>query len=516
MVTEVAANLDPVPERATVLVACSGGPDSSALAHLVAAARPDLALVFVHVAHGLRTRAAEQADRDVVATHAGWLGAELVGCDVEVARSGRGTEAAARDARYDALRRVASSRGAVAIVVGHSADDQAETVLLRLARGTGTDGLGAMASVVGDLVRPLLRLRRADLHAFVAGEGLPVAIDETNDDDAIRRVRVRREVLPALERIGPDPVATLGRLAALSRDDSAALADADAAVPDAFRRIGPVVALRSEALRSVAVAIARRLVRRALAELVEVPPSAATVTRILDAPVGDAATLPGGVAFRAERAWRTLVVAGGDTGGDTVGEGGAGGGRSARSRIEAAAGDLSGARLALAEPGGLVWSPAGLELRLLVPAADGSTLGSGEGPDGGRGEALAAGEIAGEQIALPLPGVWVPPRHRVPAGRTAPGTDGTRYDVALPGEVGGLTVRAMVPGDRIRGPGGTRRVADVLRDAGMPRAIRARWPIVEEAGAAARVVWIPGVAVDAERSTAGRREPGLVIQVRPS
>ena len=509
MVAEVAASLDSVPEHATVLVACSGGPDSSALAHLVAEARPDLALVLVHVAHGLRSAAAEQADRDVVATHAGWLGADLVGCDVEVAPSGRGTEAAARDARYDALRRVASNRGAVTIVVGHSADDQAETVLLRLARGTGTDGLGAMASVAGDLVRPLLRLRRADLRAFVAGEGLPVATDETNGDDAIRRVRVRREVLPALERIGPDPVATLGRLAALSRDDSAALADADAAVPDAFRRIGPVVALRSEALRSVAVAIARRVVRRALAELVDVPPSAATVTRILDAPVGDAATLPGGVAFRAERAWRTLVVIGGDTGV----EGGGGDDRTARSRTEVTAGDVSGARLALAAPGCLVWSPAGLELRLLIPAADGSTLGAEAGPAGRRGEAL---EIAGEQVALPLPGVWVPPRHRVPAARTAPGTDGARYDVTLPGEVSGLTVRAVAPGDRIRGPGGTRRVADVLRDAGMPRAIRARWPIVEEAGAAARVVWIPGVAVDAERATAGRREPGLVIQVRPS
>lgn len=535
MVTEVRVNLAALPRGATVVVACSGGPDSSALAHLTADARPDLTLLLAQIAHGLRDGSAERVDRDVVATHAAWLGAELIGCDLEVVSSGRGIEAAARDARYRALRAVAASRDAAAILVGHSADDQAETVLLRIARGTGIDGLAAMAITAGDLVRPLLRLRRDDLHAFVAGEGLPTATDETNEDDAIRRVRVRREVLPALQRIGPDPVGTLGRLAVLARDDAAALAEADAAVSDAFRRVGPVVALRSEALTSVPIAIARRVVRRAMAVLVDRPPSAATVARILGAPVGDAATLPGGVEFRAERAWRTLVLAeatGADRAGTADRPGGAdgtcgadgvgrpeqvvgAGGRSAFRESDAEGGShLPSLELSAAAPGRQEWSPAGLVLRLLVPSPDGSTLGSGDESQGDH-DADPRDPGSGGQIALSLPGVWAPPRHRVAAGRNAPGTDADRYAVTLPGGGGGLVVRAIVAGDRIRGPGGTRRVVDVLRDAGMPRAIRARWPVVEELGGRGRVVWIPGVAVDAERSVAGRLEPALAIQATP-
>lgn len=471
LVTEVAGNLRSLTDDATLVVACSGGPDSSALAHLVSDARPDLRLVLVHVAHGLRPRAADLADREIVATHASWLGAELVVRDVEVVSHGSGVEAAARDVRYRALRAVARERDAAAIAVGHSADDQAETVLLRMARGTGIDGLAAMSIVSGGLVRPLLRLRRADLRAFVVGEGVPVATDATNEDDAIRRVRVRREVLPALRRVGPDPVATLGRLADLARDDVVALNAAADALPDAFRRIGPVVALRSGTLHTAPVAIARRVVRRAMAGLVDTPPSAATVTRILDAPVGDAATLPGGVAFRAERAWRTLVVSRGDL--DAAGGAGHDG-------VSGASDERSDAPMLLDVPGRTVWEPAGLTLRTLLPEAG------------------------------------APPRDPVDVRRIAPGTVDTRFAVILPGCVTSLQVRASRPGDRIRAAGGTRRVVDVLRDAGMPRAIRARWPLVCEVGADARIVWIPGVAVDAERLAAGRREPAMALQASPS
>jgi tRNA(Ile)-lysidine synthase len=501
MVAEVTANLAHLREDATIVVACSGGPDSSALAHLVADARPDLALVLVHVAHGLRDRSTELVDRAVVATHASWLGAELVGCDVEVTSSGQGIEAAARDARYVALRDTAASRGAAAILVGHSADDQAETVLLRIARGAGADGLAAMEVVAADVTRPLLRLRRADLRAFVAGEGLPVATDETNEDDAIRRVRVRRDVLPALQRIGPDPVATLGRLAGLARDDAAALSAAAAAVPDAFRTVGPVVALRSESLRRVPVAIARRVVRRALAGLVDRPPSAATVARILDAPVGDAATLSGGVAFRAERAWRTLLAVDRSPAG-------------------------TGAPASLAGAGPLTWEPAGLRLRLLLPPTADPT----EDPHGPTGDPHdptvdphdptadpdhPTADPGGEQIALTLPGMWAPPRHRIDPARTAPGTVGARYGVTLSDAGEGFEVRAAAPGDRIRGPGGTRRVVDVFRDAGMPREIRSRWPLVWQVAGDERLVWIPGIAVDAELLAAGRREPAVAIQATP-
>src|SRR5690606_27568835 len=98
-------------------------------------------LVLATVAHGLRGVGDDRAEAEVVARHASWLGVEAVQLPVEVVASGEGLEAAARDARYTALRAEAARRGAVAIVLGHHADDQAETVLLRLARGTGVDGL---------------------------------------------------------------------------------------------------------------------------------------------------------------------------------------------------------------------------------------------------------------------------------------------------------------------------------------------------------------------------------------
>jgi tRNA(Ile)-lysidine synthase len=504
MVLEVAGNLDGLPPDATLVVACSGGPDSSALAHLVTDARPDLALVLVHVAHGLRDRTDDRSDRGVVATHASWLGARLVGCDVEVTRDGRGIEAAARDARYRALRTAARSCGAAAIAVGHSADDQAETVLLRIARGTGTEGLAAMAVTAGDLVRPLLRLRRSDLQAFVAGEGLPVALDATNDDDGIRRVRVRREVLPALARIAPDPVAALGRLADLARDDAAALAAAAQAVPDAVRRIGPVVALRTEALRAVPIAIARNLIRHAMTDLVDTPPSAATVTRILAGHVGDAATLPGGIAFRAERHWRTLVVA------------------DAGARAGTGADAASTASVPLEVPGQATWHAAGLTIRALIPDDDDSDDQPDDQPaDQPTDRPAPQTRVAGsppvvDQMALSLPGAWSPPRHRVDLRRTAPGTVGVRYALVLPASATGLCVRASQPGDRIRGPGGTRRIAEVLRDTGMPRAIRAGWPLVCRTGDEEGIVWVPGVAVDVDLAAAGRRDPGIALQATPS
>lgn len=480
LVAEVRANLAHLPHDATVVVACSGGPDSSALAHLTSEARPDLSLVLVHVAHGLRERAAELADRQVASTHASWLGAEFVARDLRVVTAGRGAEAAARDARYLALREVAAQRSTHAILVGHTADDQAETVLLRVARGTGIDGLAAMSIRSEDLVRPLLRIRRADLHGFVVGEGLPVATDETNEDPAIRRVRVRDEVLPTLQRVGPDPVGTLARLAELARDDAAALAVAAEALPDAIRRIGPVVALRSEVLRTAPVALARRVVRTALATLVEEPPSAATVARILQTPVGGGATLPGGIALRVERAWRTLVaVDADDRDGHRVGVG----------------------TVALTAAAPVLWRSAGLGLRVLVAGLDERP----EPPPAG------AAPVA-DQIALAIPGAWTPPQHPVDTRVTAPGTLSERYAVVLPEPVAGLEVRSLVAGDRIRGPAGTRRAAEVLRDAGMPRAVRTRWPAVVCEG---RLVWIPGVAVDANLSAAGRRAPALAVQATP-
>jgi hypothetical protein len=112
--------------------------------------------------------------------------------------------------------------------------------------------------------------------------------------------------------------------------------------------------------------------------------------------------------------------------------------------------------------------------------------------------------------------VWSPPRLRVDDRTIAPGTVAARYAVTFPAVDGGREVRAVAPGDRIRGPGGTRRVVDVLREAGMPRAIRSCWPLVRRLGDDPRVVWIPGVAVDGELHAAGRRRPGIAVHARSS
>ncbi|HWB72182.1 MAG TPA: tRNA lysidine(34) synthetase TilS, partial [Egibacteraceae bacterium] len=133
-----------VPEGAGVVIAVSGGPDSTALAHLVVEARPDLRACVAHVRHGLRDDA---SDARVAAAHAAALGLAFHESRVDVQVAGEGPEAAARRARYAALSGVARAVDGRWILLGHTADDQAETVLLNLARGTGIRGLAGMAPV---------------------------------------------------------------------------------------------------------------------------------------------------------------------------------------------------------------------------------------------------------------------------------------------------------------------------------------------------------------------------------
>lgn len=210
---------------ALVLVACSGGADSVALAAAAAFEAPRLGLRVggVTVDHGLQKGSASRA-----ATVAGLLTGlglepvEAILVDVSLHRGG--PEAAARAARYGALDGVADRLGAVAVLVGHTLDDQAETVLLGLARGSGTRSLAGMAAVNGRYRRPLLGVDRAYTLAACADLGLPVWDDPQNADPSFARVRVRSEVLPVLEAaLGPGVAAALARTAELTRDDADAL-----------------------------------------------------------------------------------------------------------------------------------------------------------------------------------------------------------------------------------------------------------------------------------------------------
>lgn len=217
------ARLDP---EAAWLVACSGGPDSLALAwaaqHLgVATATPVRAVV---VDHQLQRGSAAIAAK--VASQLAGFGCPATVVAVVVSADGGGREAAAREARYGALDAEASRWGAalgrdVQVLLGHTRNDQAESVLLGLARGSGTRSLAGMAESVGRYRRPLLDLARATTEDACAELGLTWWRDPHNDDPAFARVRVRHRVLPMLEsELGPGIAEALARTATLTRADA--------------------------------------------------------------------------------------------------------------------------------------------------------------------------------------------------------------------------------------------------------------------------------------------------------
>jgi tRNA(Ile)-lysidine synthase len=174
LVTAVRSALTGLDGRARLGLAVSGGPDSVALGLLVARARPDLALHVLHVRHGLRDDARDAAAARALAVR---LEAGYHERRVQVLRGREGPEGAAREARYTALVAMARSLELAAIAVGHTAEDQAETVVLNIARGAGLGGLGGMRPVrLIDGVRiwrPLLDLRRSDVREVPAGPGAP-------------------------------------------------------------------------------------------------------------------------------------------------------------------------------------------------------------------------------------------------------------------------------------------------------------------------------------------------------
>lgn len=220
----------------TVLVACSGGADSLALASAVAfvADRAGLRAGGVTVDHGLQNGSAGRA-RAVGAQLAG-LGLDPVDVvHVPTGSVGHGPEGDARAARYAALDGAAERHGASVVLLGHTRDDQAETVLLRLARGSGARSLGGMPAVSGRYRRPLLGLSRQTVRAAVPPNVTPWE-DPHNADPAYRRARVRHDVLPVLEReLGPGVGDALARSAALLQADADALdAWADRALADAI------------------------------------------------------------------------------------------------------------------------------------------------------------------------------------------------------------------------------------------------------------------------------------------
>jgi tRNA(Ile)-lysidine synthase len=266
-VTELLARCEFPATGTKVACAVSGGADSLAL--LVLAVEAGCEVTAIHVDHGLRPGSAAEAD--VVRRAAERFSARFRAVAVTVA-PGPNVEARARAARYAALPPDA--------LTGHTADDQAETVLLNLLRGAGLDGLAGMAPGR----RPLRRLRRRETRDLCAALGLEPVADPTNDDPAFRRNRVRHELLPLLDAIAQrDVVPVIARQADGARADAAVLDELAAALDPTDAR----------ALAAAPEALARRAVRAWLRESgpggpERHPPDAAATERVLAVARGEA------------------------------------------------------------------------------------------------------------------------------------------------------------------------------------------------------------------------------------
>jgi tRNA(Ile)-lysidine synthase len=352
---------------ARVVVAASGGADSTALLlaldELRARRLLSIELKVAHLDHGLRGEAGER-DALWVEELARGLGCEFGSARASVARRARESrdnlEQAARRERYEFLTRVARGWGARVVATGHTLDDQAETVLLALLRGSGADGLGGMESVrpisEGEasvqLARPLLGwARRAETKGYCEARGVCAREDAMNEDESFARVRLRRRVLPLLETFNPRAVEAVARAAGLLRADAEALgcearrllseASDEGAQPRARKRgartedsdgrgsaeVAPP--LRVEVLAAAAAAVRRRALREWLArgrgdlrrvELAHV----VAVERLLGGVRGGrVAELPGGGRVERRGRWVFFRASAAGAGGEEVEEGAA-------------------------------------------------------------------------------------------------------------------------------------------------------------------------------------------------
>jgi tRNA(Ile)-lysidine synthase len=265
----------------TVLVAVSGGADSVALLlaldELIKAGKLKIKMVVAHLDHKLRG-AASRSDALWVAKFAKDLRHEIAVSSIDVkkraARSGDNLEQAARRARYEFLARTAKSRGATIVLTAHTMDDQAETILLNLLRGSGADGLGGIEParlLTGGsealLVRPLLEwARRKDTIDYCRLRQVEFRRDEMNLDESFARVRVRRQLLPLMETFNPKVVQGLTRTAELLREDGFALDLAAARLLELASESASAPTLRIDLLAMAHPALRRRALRQWLSQ----------------------------------------------------------------------------------------------------------------------------------------------------------------------------------------------------------------------------------------------------------
>lgn len=271
-VAELCRQYDMLPAGALVLCAVSGGADSMCLLHLLCAMAPEqgFSVACAHFDHRLR---GEESLRDMEFVRE-WCrkqGVPFVSGDADVAaeaaRQGRGIEEMARTLRYEFLRRTAREQGAARIATAHTANDNAETMLLHLVRGAGLSGLTGIPPRRGDIVRPLLTTTRTEVEEYCARHGVEYVQDSTNADERYTRNFLRHRIMPLLEQMNPRAVENLSAAAGRLRDDNELL---EALAQDALSAAGetpegvsvPVQTLNALP-RPVAVRAARRLMERA-------------------------------------------------------------------------------------------------------------------------------------------------------------------------------------------------------------------------------------------------------------
>jgi tRNA(Ile)-lysidine synthase len=440
------------PEQ-TVVVAVSGGPDSTALLQLLGnlRARWNLTLIAAHLNHQLRGAEAD-ADAAYVAELAERLG---IPCRIETADvSGRrrrqhlSLQEAARQARHAFLRRIAEETGAERIALGHTRDDRAETVLLNILRGCGLEGLSGFPPARFPLIRPLYDLGRADTQACCAAYGLQPRQDSSNQKRDYRRNRARAELLPYLAAyFNADVTASLLRLADLAGGDNALLEQLAEEALNALilSETEQALTLCVAGLNAHPVALRRRIVRQAIRRMRGHLQAVGfeTVETLLEA------------AAQGQRVAMTLPSGGG-------------------SAVEAHCEGFALRIATLDQSQALAWQrPVAVPGRTELPEA-GSYLIVSLWPTTAAARREAALLLSCQGAAEGKPSVAI----------------FRRRDVALP-----LLARSWQPGDRMRPRGldGSKKLQDLFTDAKTPRRDRARFPVVLDAGGAGRILWVGGL-----------------------
>ena len=452
---------DLIPAGTRVLAAVSGGADSVALALVLARLAGSGALEctlagLAHLHHGLRGADAD-ADQAFVEALAARLGVPCVTGREDVAaragEAGESIEAAARRARYAFLDGAAASLGATRIATGHTADDQAETLLLRLLRGAGLQGLSAIRPQNGIVIRPLLECGRADVETFLQAEGESWRDDASNADRGIPRNRVRHELMPVLRAIaGPSVAGVLARTAALIRDDA-------------------------DELERQAIEMARRDV------LLE--GNNDTGTR--------------------------LAIAGLDAAGPALGR------RIVRTALAAAAGGrfhslehVEAVRSLIKED-----APSSVQVPGAVARRDGNVIRVEPAPDAAEAAPFEVRLEVPGSVELPEAGVTISAELGA-CGAADVARLASRGDrVAVQGvDAAGLSVRSRRPGDVFRplGAPGRRKVQDLFVDRKLARSERDRVPLVVDGNG--RIVWVVGHAIADEFRVTAPGERVLLLKVR--